>query len=213
MHHTVIMGHSIISHLIQHIHNTDDHRLSPDFRLKNTCSVEMLGSGGLTVHSLLHDSQILQMLWNNLEHQPEVILLQVGGNDFRLGTTAEDLALEMLGLAALLKGRFRVKLIMFMHLLPRFTGTRVGKKWALSTKEAADYNRWTEQVVRQQSEAFEGIPYISTWNHHDYFSFGSCRRHLFDTDGIHLSNQGHFKLYKSLRGALMVAGKKLQGKG
>jgi lysophospholipase L1-like esterase len=201
MPHALIFGHSIVKQFGDRVNRVGEVRLHADLKLPETCTVEIAGQRGLTLHRLLHENKI-QKVMERLDRIPNVMFLQIGDNDFRLETEAQDLAMDMLALASLLKGRFGVEKVMFGALLPRFESETVGK-WALSAQEAQQYNNWADLVLTFQEEAFEDIPFVTAWRHNHRFDRSKqqyCRR-----DGVHLSSQGLHHFYKSLRGALIAA--------
>ena len=60
-----------------------DTRLCPDFKLSTTASVEICGRGGLTVTWLMaNGGPLLNSIMGRVFKEPEIIFLQVGGNNF-----------------------------------------------------------------------------------------------------------------------------------
>lgn len=113
------------------------------------------------------------------------------------------MATKLLGLAALLKGRFNIPYIILGTLLPRFQAASEAKsKWYLLTEhQAEEYRQWAGQVNDRLLENAADIPYVKVWR---YTQFTDQRRYLSGADDIHLSKQGLYHLYKSLRGAIIT---------
>ena len=60
-----------------------DTRLCPDLKLNRTTSVEICGRGGLTVTRLMaNGGALLNSIMCRVSKEPDIIFLQVGGNDF-----------------------------------------------------------------------------------------------------------------------------------
>jgi lysophospholipase L1-like esterase len=168
----------------------------------------MIGKGGLTVSDLVHEAHRLPKIMRAATHAPDVIFVQIGGNDFRRGTSPSDLALDILALASLLKGRFKASFVMFGQILPRFKTEGPLKWWSLDAKEAREYNRWAQQVNVLVEDMLQDIPYTKLWHHSGKLGSKVHTRHLFVDDGVHLSEQGMFRFYRSVRGALIFGAHK-----
>ena len=83
MYHTLVLGHSICTRMRDYLHSGHDIRLCPDFKLGRTNSVEICGRGGLTMTRLMaNGGALLNSVMCRVSKEPDIIFLQVGGNDF-----------------------------------------------------------------------------------------------------------------------------------
>ena len=83
MYHTLVWDHSICTRRRDYSHSGHDTRLCPDFKLSRTTSVEICGRGGLTVTRLTaNGGALLNSVMCRVSKVPDIIFLQVGGNDF-----------------------------------------------------------------------------------------------------------------------------------
>ena len=76
---------------------------------------------------------------------PASLFVQLGENDFSLGTSASELAFQLLALASLLKGRYQTSLVIIGSLMPRFAASKPGL-WALDADSARQYRQWAAEV-------------------------------------------------------------------
>ena len=205
MYHTLIFGHSICRRLQEHISRGTDSRLSPDLRLARKSKISIVGRGGLTLQQLMADGgRLLDSLVDNTLTF-DVIFLQLGGNDFAPNERVpEDFSLQLLALAALLHGRYKVRRIVVGYILPRFSCR--GREDPVFVQR---YSAWAQTVNAGLRHHSRDLAYVSVWDHNNTFTFPSAShkggRRFFSRDGVHLSNQGQYRLYKSIRGALMNA--------
>jgi hypothetical protein len=195
MHSYAVLGHSVPWHLEKYcLHRPERQHL----RLGTTGHVDWLCRKGLTVQNLLAGDALPELLHGA---RPDIIFMQLGGNDFRRGVPAEDLAVQLLALAGLLHGRYGVRRVVVGEVLPRFQAAGAPRWYTLNGDQASSYRIWAAQVnVHLHMEA-HGLPYVKIWSHNDKFSMGGCRS-LFSQDVIHLSEKGLYHLWKSVRGAL-----------
>ena len=202
---TFILGHSIVRRLHEYMQSKHDPRVSSDFHLSKTVSVHMKGIGGLRVHSLLAKGSHNLLGSVMLDHMDaDVVILQLGGNDFANGDDADTFAVKLLALASLIRGRFNVKLVIVGSVLPRFVSARPSPH-GRNSEQAQNYCVWAQAVNELHFHA-RTTTGVLVWKH-ARFTFPSesmpgCRQ-LMAADGVHLSKQGQYRLFKSLRGALI----------
>jgi len=140
---------------------------------------------------------------------PASLFVQLGENDFSLGTSASELAFQLLALASLLKGRYQTSLVIIGSLMPRFAASKPGR-WALDADSARRYRQWAAEVNETLVKESGDLPYVVIWHHNDKFptqceAKAAQANRLFLDDGVHLTVQGMFHFYKSIRGALIGA--------
>jgi len=207
MPHVLIFGHSFVRRLHDHVNpESSCGRLSADLKMSD-CTVTWMGKGGLTVRNLLRGQSSLEDLMRGVT--PSVLFVQLGENDFSLGTSANDLAFQLLALASLLKGRYHAGLVIIGTLMPRFAASKPGR-WAFDTVSAHRYRQWAAEVNEILVKESGDLPYVIIWHHNDKFptrceAKAAQANRLFLEDGVHLTVQGMFHLYKSIRGALIGA--------
>ena len=62
------------------------------------------------------------------------------------------------------------------------------------------FNNKANTLSKYLRVVLESIPYACYWKHRGFWNSKSRFLHC---DGVHLNNLGHFKLYRSLRGAIL----------
>ena len=168
--------------------------------------MEICGRGGLTVTRLMaNGGALLNSIMGRVSKQPDIIFLQVGGNDFpgtaRNQRDADAFSLQLLELASMLNDRYKAKRVVVGCILPRFSARR--SRRGFSPLEVRQYSGWAQAVDTGLTEhSQKKVPRITvSWKHNAKFTFQESRRGLFSDDGVHLSTQGLYLLCKSIRGA------------
>ena len=214
MYHTLVLGHSICTRMRGYLHSGHDTRLCPDFKLSTTTSVETCGRGGLTVTRLMANGGVLlNSIMGRVSKEPDIIFLQIGGNDFpgtaRNQRDADAFSLQLLELASMLNDRYKAKRVVVGCILPRFSARR--SRRGFSALEVRQYSGWAQAVnTRLTEHSQKKVPRITVWKHNAKFTFQESRRGLFCDDGVHLSTQGQYLLCKSIRGPMIAACHSLQ---
>ena len=140
------------------------------------------------------------------DFQPNVVFLQLGGNDIRSDSTPEEIAYGLLSFATLLRDWVGVQKVIIGHIMLRFepAGASRSIRW-ITRREPGYLDRYNEcaQAVNAilATEVSE-IDRVSFWHHNHKFRFSRDARQCFEEDGVHLSRSGLYKFYKSIRGAL-----------
>ena len=81
--HTLVLGHSMCTRMLDYLHSGHNTHLCPDFKLSRTTSVEICGRGRLTVTRLMaNGGALLNSIMCRVSKDPGIIFLHVGGNDF-----------------------------------------------------------------------------------------------------------------------------------
>ena len=97
--------------------------LWPDFKLSRTTSVEICGRGGLTVTRLMaNGGALLNSVMCRVSKEPDIIFLQVGGNDSPRTAwnqrDADAFSLQLLELASPLNDRYKARRVVVGCILP-----------------------------------------------------------------------------------------------
>ena len=108
----------------------------------------------------------------------------------------------------LLNDRYKAKRVVVGCILPRFSARR--SRRGFSPLEVRRYSGWAQAVNTGLTKHSQKVPHITVWKHNAKFTFQESRRGLFSDDGVHLSTQGQYFLYKSIRGAMIAACHSLQ---
>ncbi|KAL3886648.1 hypothetical protein ACJMK2_026628 [Sinanodonta woodiana] len=135
---------------------------------------------------------------------PDNVVLLLGENDSKRFSDPETLAFKLILLASQLHRTYHVKQIVLCQLLPRFT---------LPGYIPVNYCDVARSVNENLRTAVTFYPYIAFWEHNDTFPFPVHRKDCSDkfrADGVHLSNKGQWYLFKSHRGAILAACKRLE---
>ena len=174
MYHTIVWGHSVCTRRRDYSHSGHDTRLCPDFKLSRTTSVEICGRGGLTVTRLTaNGGALLNSVMCRVSKVPDIIFLQVGGNDFPRTAwnqrDADAFSLQLSELASLLNDRYKAKRVVVGCILPRFSARR--SRRGLSPLEVRQYSGWAQAVNTGLTEYSQKVPHITVWKHNAKFTF------------------------------------------
>ena len=175
----LILGHSFIRRLHDFI-ESDCGQLDLSFYLSASAHISWHGIGGRTIaKTVKFDMHILHSF------RPDIVIVQLGTNDLtscpplRVGSALED----------------------FVHLLHDSYGVRGVCVCQTIRRRAADvFNQRVDILTRYLRVVLEPIPYAIYWGHRGFWR--ACNR-FFAADGIHLNSRGQYKLYRSLRGAVL----------
>ena len=117
--------------------------------------------------------------------RPDIVIVQLGTNDLtscpplQVGSAIED----------------------FVHLLYDSYGVKgVCVCQTISRRSAVVFNKKVDILTRYLRVVLEPIPYAIYWGHRDFWR---ARNSFFFSDGTHLNSRGQYKLYRSLRGAVL----------
>ena len=133
---------------------------------------------------------LLNSVMCRVSKEPDIIFLQVGGN-----LTAQRPVQGKEGCCGL-------------HFAALFS-SQIPER-SFSPLEVRQYSGWAQAVNTGPTEHSQKMPYITVWKHNTNITFQESRRGLFNDDGVHLSTQGQYLLYKSTRGAMIAACHSLQ---
>ena len=175
----LIVGHSFIRRLHDFIESDSGH-LDLTFHLSASALISWHGIGGRTIaKTVKFDLHILHSF------RPDIVIVQLGTNDLtscpplQVGSALED----------------------FVHLLHDSYGVRgVCVCQTIRRRAAVAFNQRVDILTRYLRVVLEPIPYAIYWGHRGFWR--ACNS-FFSADGIHLNSRGQFKLYRSLRGAVL----------
>ena len=178
----LILGHSFIRSLRDHITSSQDHGYNAKLGISTPeYFCRWHGVGGRTIAKVVkYDLGAVK------DFGPDIIILQLGSNDLvdspalKVGSHLEDLVV-------LLHDHYKVDLICVCQTLRRSSSEVVfNKKVCLLTK-------YLKTVL-------EPIPYAFFWSHR---GFWNTKSQFLSRDGVHLNGRGQHKLYRSMRGAVL----------
>lgn len=175
----LILGHSFIRRLHDFIESDSGH-LDLTFHLTASAHIRWRGVGGRTIaKTVKFDLGILHSF------HPDIVIVQLGTNDLtsrpplQVGSAMED----------------------FVHLLHDSYGVKdVCVCQTIRQRSAVVFNQRVDILTRYLRVVLEPIPYAIYWGHR---GFWRARNSFFSADGIHLNSRGQYKLYRSLRGAVL----------
>ena len=191
----VVAGHSYVYHLKQALLDPLQPSVMPGFNVSGCLTDFVYKRGGTTTDLMLKLDNIYDM-------QPDVVVLQIGGNDFTGNPNQDHVNTpdNIIGLAKQINKTQCVKAVFIGKLFDRFQNRHY-----LPTKEhVAQYNAKVSYInhaldiqahsLRQQN--------IIVWNHRGRVTL---RKQIISNDGTHLNAHGMYKWWRSIRGALLYA--------
>lgn len=197
--HVALVGSSYLKHLeedIQHnVYLDGEVDMLSDFGLEQITTHFVCGSGWLL-------ADVKQQEENIMFCKPDIIVLQIGGNDLcRFGTLPESLADQLLEVASHLRIVTGAKSVIIGHITRRVIGRYITSLSEQSQFELARHkaNKYLE-VVSAEHES------IKFWKHR---GFEESQYDILAADGVHFNVVGQARFYKSLRGAILFALKHL----
>ena len=175
----LILGHSFIRRLREYIGRNVD--LDANLHILEGIELKWHGVGGRTVHKTVQfDLTVVE------KFMPDIVVLQLGTNDLshlpavNVGSAIEDLTLLPL------HDSLNVKCVCVCQTIYRTGAPTFNKNVIL-------LNQYLKVVL-------EPIPYAMFWSHK---GFWRAKTNFMARDGIHLNRLGQYKLYRSLRGAVL----------
>ena len=173
----LILGHSFIRRLGEFV----DHRshLDRSFMLSGAAIFRWQGKGGRTLATIQDDLPVVKSF------APHIVILQLGTNDpSRLDPLLVGSAIE--DLVRTLHDSYSVRLVCVCQTLYRDADSV--------------FNVRVRALTKYLKVFLEPLPYSFLWGHRGFWR-STQRFHA--RDGVHLNNRGQFKLYRSLRGAVL----------
>ncbi|CAG2213335.1 unnamed protein product [Mytilus edulis] len=187
----VVFGHSFIRRLNDFVlcnkHNGWSN-LSLDER---DILVNLFGSGGGTVRQgpkCMFQPCLLKVI---ADDKPDVVFLQVGGNDIKHDSVDPKLlARDITSFAEFIIDGYDVKHVIVGQLLQRFNANR-----------PYNYNEIVNEVNTHVKLIIKNIDKLSFWHHRGMWSDSES---LIANDGVHLNKKGTLKFANSIRSALGI---------
>ncbi len=190
----ILVGHSYIARLdAARILHPD---IPSDFNVKG-CSISFIAKGGARIDTIRNLTQTIA------RRQPHCIFLQIGGNDIQanmhngiyIGNSVVDLAKHLLRSTSCQK-------IYIGEMIFRFKG-----KYIKSVFEQEAYNKEVHAANCEIKSQLRGYNDIIFW---PCKGVKRDKQLVMHHDGVHLSERnGMFKYYKSVRGAIVHALKRI----
>lgn len=149
--------------------------------------------GGLTLHRLIHERSDLFTFGKT----PDIVYIQVGGNDLASHLDAEHVATAVFSFANFLHHGLNIQFVIIGQLLRR-----------RPDKVPINYNDkvFFTNMMLDKLCVDNDSQHIIFWKHR---GFWSELNYLDEVDGVHLNMEGLRKYFRSVRSAVLHAGKLL----
>ena len=189
----LIMGHSHIFCLRRFIESAGPSwpGVSSNFAVDgHGCRVHYIGVCGARLPSLRTDEQ-----WERISIlRPQLVVLHVGGNDLdsSAGLSPQQVGAQLVEFANELVV-VGVSHVVICQLIRRDSWRHFSP--AVGAARVACVNDYVKV-------ACDGCKQVSVWKHKGFWNPQSM---LFRDDGVHLNDLGNYKLYRSIRGAILRA--------
>ena len=174
----LVLGHSFIRRLKDFIASHPD--LNANFLIAEACEIKWHGVGGRTIAKARAFD--LPMVESFL---PQIVILQLGPNDL-VHVDPLSIASAIEDLVTLLHDRFQVKRVCVCQTVYR--------------ESSPMYNKRVRDLVKYLKVLLEPLPYSFYWRHR---GFWNTKVSLYSSDGVHLNSRGHYRLFRSLRRAVL----------
>ena len=187
----LILGHSFVRRLQTFLTEHHDRRAAHNMNLPHE-NISFLGIGGRTVSKMLSfDLDKIKAF------QPKVIILELGTNDLCVvAQRPESVGSDIEHLVQVLHDHCGAEFIMVCL---------VNYRSAIAP-HVPDFSHKVDLLNKYPKVVLEPLPYAEAWSHRGLQSPSIavlCR------DGVHLNAAGNYALYRSYRGAILFALKKL----
>ena len=176
----LILGHSLIHRLFSFLVAHFGRGFLANFNLGVDIIFKWHGIGGRTVAKTRQfDLGVVQSF------APDIVILQLGTND-------------LTALSALETGSAIEDLVRLLH--DTYNVKRICVCQTIYRENETVFNTKVNTLSKYLRVVLEPIPYACYWKHR---GFWNSKTRFFHRDGIHLNDLGHYKLYRSLRGAIL----------
>ena len=128
--------------------------------------------------SLLCNRLSIQALFDKCSRRPSLVFIQLGDNDFALGTSLEELATKLLALASLLRGRYAVTAFVIGALLPLFPSS-LPSRHAMFAERAGDNREWANNVYAILQLEIADLSYVKSFSLYQFNYYVLLRMVLF----------------------------------
>ena len=191
----LVLGHSHTRRLGEFVLQHSSEKISSNFGVAGA-NVNFYGVGGAKVQELL-DSRFTRKVE---QYKPHMLILMIGDNDAVHRCSVEELSSKIVATASYFHYALKVPLICVTQLLPRF----------YSNDCEREYNEQARKVNLALKEQIQTIQYMS-FLQYDFARFPTENAARSETlrkyymDGVHLSDTGYLKMYKTLRSVVIRA--------
>ena len=176
----LILGHSFVKRLRYWMR-----RYGRVMSLKNL-TVHLHGVGGRTIDQTYQDMDVVDSL------RPDVIFLQVGGNDISDSSTATEIFVKLKRLIAALLNEHHVSTVIVGSIFCRNRPRNISQ---------VAYDRKKRKINRFLCKEFGGFePGKKVF----FFTHKFFKGNLFDDDGVHLNDSGNRRFFNSIQSALRL---------
>lgn len=187
----LILGHSFVSRLQNAIHHGPLSSCTrPTFDLDKCCEICMYGVGGRTIEKLQRlDMGVVGRF------QPDVLILEIGTNDLS-HTRPETVGSDIESFIQLVRRQFGVRVVGLCEVLNR----------KIRNQHFFDgaFNRQADLLRQYLHVVLSDMPGVFIWQHKSII-LAEPELCLLSRDGVHLSDHGEYRLYRSYRGAILKA--------
>ena len=160
------------------------------------------GLSGFEVSSVCKGGWKITDLWNQIDKvtdkSPEVIFVQMGGNDLTSDRDALKVADDLLNMSRHLQMATGARHVFIGKLFYREAGPHLHKaqvnKYNLKVRQVNHYLRVMTTEIRE----------VTFWRHS---GIELLNTQLTGPDGTHLTDRGMHKFYRSIRGAMLFSRK------
>ena len=198
----LFIGHSHVRNLKKYVNKP---KIKPSRRnFRTVARVDFLGVGGKKIDWLLSSAVANKIS----KFKPDAIFIMLADNDINEDSTPEEIAHRYIATVSSLKCRFaKVSNIMLGQLLPRYSrSSQIPKQM----KKFVDHNKYNP-IAHSANEIIKAevsdIDYLSFFYSGFFFP---CKQLKYDNnakyfrpDGVHLSNRGHKKIFRAIRGSII----------
>ena len=177
----LILGHSFIRRLHEFV-RLPTNALREDFDITTPMNLRWHGVGGRTVAKVIrYDLEIVR------QFSPDIVILQLGTNDIsdRSIRSALTVGSQLEDLTRQLHEQFGVTVVCVCQTILR---------------ENPHLNKRIRTLTAYLRVVLQPLPFAFYWRHR---GFWRTTQSFLLYDGVHLNQRGQFKLYRSLRGALI----------
>lgn len=190
VHSVLIFGHSFVRRLAHDLDRSRIERGSKTFDVREIV-VHMHGVGGRTVKKLLDfDLSFVAKL------KPEIIILEIGSNDLACNKLRpEVVGSQIEELVVMLHERYAVEVIAVSACIHR-------------QKCEGDFNHKVDVLNQYLRVVLEPLGFAFFFKHRGLHNPAGA---IHAKDGVHLNLKGEYLLYRSYRGAILTALRRLGG--
>ncbi|CAH1777697.1 unnamed protein product [Owenia fusiformis] len=175
----MLIGHSFVRRFKNYVRTTEDKRVKWNLGLERI-HIRYDGLGGRKVGTILNET-----LENKLKNPPNIVILQIGGNDISNGKRPETVASDIENLVIKLHQEYHVEYILVSELIQRKSAP-------------LKYNENVMLCNRILTALLEHIPFAKLWHHR---GIRNSQFNLYIEDGVHYNDRGNYKLYQSYKQA------------